>query len=276
MPALESDPRVPEPNFYYVQEDLLAEYSRKTGVQWNVVRPAFIIGAVEDAAMNSVYPLAVYAAVQKHKGEKLIWPGNFAAWEREVVQSSAWLNSYLSEFLTLNEHAGNQAFNAADSSYFTYGRLWLALAGWYGVEYTLPDVGTEGFQEISLDFKKNMRSNALASCIQRLNAADNLNSFAPTPVLKFKFSFVQWAQRPENKKAWKELMDKHGLKGDPFGENLQRIFEFLDFAMLPPFPFTLSMTKARKLGWNGSVDPVLSHREVIEEFVTMKMVPPLS
>jgi nucleoside-diphosphate-sugar epimerase len=154
---LESDPRVDEPNFYYVQEDLLSEYSRKTGVQWNVVRPAFIIGAVEDAAMNVVYPLAVYAAVQKHKGEKLIWPGNLASWEREVVQSSAWLNSYLSEFLTLNEHAGNQAFNAADSCYFTYGRLWLELASRYGVEYTLPDVGTEGFQEFPLEFKKNIR-----------------------------------------------------------------------------------------------------------------------
>ena len=157
IPVLESDPRVDEPNFYYVQEDLLAEYSRRTGVQWNVVRPAFIVGAVEDAAMNSVYPLAVYAAVQKHKGEKLVWPGNIAAWEREIIQSSAWLNSYLSEFLTLNENAGNQAFNSADSSYFTYGRLWLELANWYGMDYTLPDTGTEGFQEVSSDFKKNLR-----------------------------------------------------------------------------------------------------------------------
>jgi hypothetical protein len=86
---------------------------------------------------------------------------------------------------------------------------------------------------------------------------------------------VQWAQRPENKKAWEELIKIHGLKGNPFGDNLQRIFEFLDFAMLPPFPVTLSVTKARKLGWNGSVDPILSHREVIEEFAAMKMIPPL-
>lgn len=70
-------------------------------------------------------------------------------------------------------------------------------------------------------------------------------------------------------------MEMHGLRGDPFGDDLQRIFEFLDFAVLPPYPFTLSMTKARMLGWNGSVDPVLSHREVIEEFVAMKRIPPL-
>ncbi|KIW50479.1 hypothetical protein PV05_12064 [Exophiala xenobiotica] len=257
LPAIESDPRVPEPNFYYVQEDLLSEYSRRTGVEWNVVRPAFIIGAVEDAAMNSVYPLAVYAAVQKHKGEKLIWPGDVAAWEREVIQSSAWLNSYLSEFLTLHEDAKNQAFNAADACYFTYGRLWLELAGWYGIDYTLPEVGTEGFQEVPMGFKKNL-------------------SIAPMPILRFKFSFVQWAERPENKTAWKELMEIHGLRGNPFGESLQRIFEFLDFAVLPPFSLTLSVTKARKLGWNGYVDPILSHREVIEEFAAMKMIPPLN
>lgn len=157
IPAYESDPRVNEVNFYYTQEDMLFEYSRKTAVEWNVVRPSFIVGAVQDAAMNSVYPLAVYAAVQKHKGEKLIYPGNMAAWEREVVQSSALLNSYLSEFVTLNESAGNQAFNAADSCYFSYGRLWIELAGWYGMDFTLPDTGSEGFQEMQIFSKTNLR-----------------------------------------------------------------------------------------------------------------------
>ncbi len=71
-------------------------------------------------------------------------------------------------------------------------------------------------------------------------------------------------------------MEIHGLRGNPFGESLQRIFEFLDFAVLPPFSLTLSVTKARKLGWNGYVDPILSHREVIEEFAAMKMIPPLN
>lgn len=131
------------------------EYSRKTGVEWNVVRPSFIVGAVPDAAMNTAYGLALYAAVQKHKGEKLNFPGDQTAWGRDVVQSSAMLNSYLSEFVTLNDGAGNQAFNAADSCSFSYGRLWIEMAKWYGIEYTLPE--SEGLQEHRSSFKRHLK-----------------------------------------------------------------------------------------------------------------------
>lgn len=32
------------------------------------------------AAMNALHPLAVYAAVQAHKGEPLHYPGDIEAW----------------------------------------------------------------------------------------------------------------------------------------------------------------------------------------------------
>lgn len=123
------------------------------GVQWNVVRPSFILGAVEGSAMNSVYILAVYAAVQKHKGEKLIWPGDTVAWEKEIVQSSAMLTSYLSEYVVLTEQAGNEAFNASDGSPFTYGRLWTELARWFAMDFTYPEDNTTGFQEFTMHHK---------------------------------------------------------------------------------------------------------------------------
>jgi hypothetical protein len=148
-PKVESDPRVLiEPNFYYPQEDMLFEYCRKNAVEWNVVRPSYILGAVEDAAMNVVYPLAVYAAVQKYKGEKLIWPGGTAAWEKELVQSSAMLNSYLSEYVVLTQETSNEAYNAADGCNFTYGRLWRDLAKWYSMDFTFPEKDTSSFQEM--------------------------------------------------------------------------------------------------------------------------------
>ncbi len=62
--SVESDPRsYSEPNLYYIQEDVLFAYSQKHGVKWNVTRPSFIWGAMPNAAMNIVYPLAVYAFV---------------------------------------------------------------------------------------------------------------------------------------------------------------------------------------------------------------------
>jgi hypothetical protein len=47
-------------------------------VECNVVRPLMILVGVEDAAMNVVYPLAVYATVQNYTA-KLIWPGDIAS-----------------------------------------------------------------------------------------------------------------------------------------------------------------------------------------------------
>ena len=132
---------------------MLFQYCRQNAVQWNIVRPSVILGAVEGAAMNSVYALAVYAAVQKYKGEKLVWPGDAVGWEKELVQSSAMLNSYLSEYVVLNEQAGNEAFNAADGSPFTYGRLWTELAKWHGMDFTYPEDDTTGLQEITMHSK---------------------------------------------------------------------------------------------------------------------------
>lgn len=75
--------------------------------------------------------------------------------------------------------------------------------------------------------------------------------------------------------AWQELAAKHNLKGDPFGSDSDKIFEFLDWAVLSPYSMTFSMSKARSFGWNAYVDPLDSHREAIEELATMKVVPPM-
>lgn len=83
-PSFESDPRVKlESNFYYNQEDLLAEYCEETGAAWNVVRPSYIIGAVRDNSLNFWPGIAIYAAVQKELRKSLEFPGDFAAWDKE-------------------------------------------------------------------------------------------------------------------------------------------------------------------------------------------------
>ena len=92
--------------------------------------------------------------------------------------------------------------------------------------------------------------------------------------MRFKFTFVEWAKRPENKKAWEEISQKHGLKINPFDESkVERIFSFLDFGALIPYPFSYSMTKGRRLGWHGYVDSVESWKAVIGELADFKMVP---
>jgi hypothetical protein len=92
--------------------------------------------------------------------------------------------------------------------------------------------------------------------------------------MRFKFTFVEWAKRPENKKAWGEIEKKFGLKMNPFEDSkVDRIFAFLDYGALIPYQFSYSMTKGRKLGWHGYVDSLEAIRTVIEEFADLRMVP---
>lgn len=143
-PQVESDPRVTlEPNFYYDQEDLLFQFCKETGVEWNVVRPSFMIGAARDAAMNLAYGLGVFAAVHAHLGEPLIFPGNIASFDVIRDLSSSKLTSYLAEWAVLNPDARNEAFNACDCSAVTPGALWTALAKIYGTGYKAPDPNAE-------------------------------------------------------------------------------------------------------------------------------------
>lgn len=37
-----------EPNFYYPQEDILWKYCEENGTGWNIIMPAWIIGAVNN------------------------------------------------------------------------------------------------------------------------------------------------------------------------------------------------------------------------------------
>lgn len=93
--------------------------------------------------MNLVYPLCVYAAVQAHMKQPLVFPGDYLAWDKEQIQSTAMLNSYLSEWAALTPAAGDEAFNAGDDFPFYWSRFWPILASWYGVSWLPPDQNAE-------------------------------------------------------------------------------------------------------------------------------------
>lgn len=118
QPGTESDPRVDiEPNFYYPQEDLLHAYCRANPTtSYNIICPAWIIGAVTSAAMNALHPLAVYAAVCARRGTTMRFPGDIETWQRLNEHSSAKLTGYLSEWAVLEDRCKNQKFNAGDAS----------------------------------------------------------------------------------------------------------------------------------------------------------------
>jgi nucleoside-diphosphate-sugar epimerase len=153
-PCVESDPQPKhlEPNFYYPQEKVLFAYCKENKASWNVIRPAWIIGAVENAQMNAFHPFAVYAAVQSYKKEPLSFPGDWPCWQYESHHSTAKMTGYLTEWVSLEEKCKDQAFNAQDGSPLTWDRFYEELARWYAVER-----GVVGPEEDESKFKELIR-----------------------------------------------------------------------------------------------------------------------
>jgi len=257
-PQEETAPRVTlEPNFYYPQEDFLWDFCKKQGIDWNVCMPAGILGAVPDAAMNLVFPLGVYASVQKHLGEKLEFPTDLQAWEANRCMSSSKMNAYMEQWAVLNDGAKNEKFNTMDGTTFTWGNFWPKYAGWYGIGYETPSLDDSAYTVITTTHDPPPRG------------------FGPPAKLRVRFTLTDWAKQEKVQKAWEELISRHGLKVDKLQDmDIDRIFGFTDGGLMGS-SLDLTMNKARKMGWHGFVDSNDAIREVLGEFADIKMIPPL-
>jgi hypothetical protein len=244
-------------NFYFPQEDLLADFCKQRNCDWVVTRPCFILGAVESAAMNILWPLSIYAAVQAHLGLPLEFPADVAAWDAVKQQSSSTLIAYHAEWALLTPEAGNQALNQCDDSIFSWGKFWPTLANWYGTTADRPKDDANAYSTITMPFHIPPRG------------------FGGPGVIKASFSFLEWSKKPEVLAAWEELNTKHGLKYSPFGDKAVDTFGLIDGEILGGWQRVLSMDKNHKLGWHGSVDTKDAIRQVLGEMAGLKMIPPL-
>ena len=88
------------------------------------------------------------------------------------------------------------------------------------------------------------------------------------------FKLADWASKPENKAAWLDLQrDSAGqLSSNPF-ENAEENFTFGDQAFIK-VP-SLSMNKARRLGWTGFVDTFEALFQIYSEMGDLGMLPHL-
>ncbi|KAF7817450.1 3-oxo-Delta(4,5)-steroid 5-beta-reductase [Senna tora] len=134
-PFTEDLPRLDAPNFYYTQEDiLLEEVENKHGLSWSVHRPQVIFGFSPYSLMNLIGTLCVYAAICKHEGVPLKFPGTKAAWECYSVASDADLIAEQQIWAAVEPCARNQAFNCSNGDVFKWKHLWKVLAEKFGIE----------------------------------------------------------------------------------------------------------------------------------------------
>ncbi|KAF2166866.1 hypothetical protein M409DRAFT_66415 [Zasmidium cellare ATCC 36951] len=256
-PACESDPQPQhlEPNFYYPQEELLFEYVNSVpGCAWNVVSPAWIIGAVTTAQINGFQPWAVYAAVQGRKGEGVRFPSDWGVWQDERCHASARLTGYLSEWVVLEEKCADQRFNAQDTAPVSWDRFFGELGRWYGAK------GVEGPSE------------AFEVMVAGKGGEDAPMGYGPPVEHRYSFKLVDWAKENENRAVWEEMMRESAgrLTFNPF-DDPEENFQMGDAVLIPMA--TLNMNKARRMGWTGYVDTIESIFEMYRENARLGLLP---
>ncbi|KAK3719657.1 hypothetical protein LTR37_004194 [Vermiconidia calcicola] len=256
VPDEETDPRPDlEQNLYYTQHDILSAFCSKHNIGWNASLPSFIIGATPDSTQTLVYPLFIYASVQKYLGRPLEYPSDLTAWYAPQSLSNAVLNSYLHEWSVLAPDTANQTFNASDDCAFTWGKMWPRLAAHFDMEYVAPDTSD----------KAQFREKAM-------KAEPPPHGKGSKNVMRYKFSFVEWAKTSEVIAAWKELVTKHQLR-DAEWSDVGSVFGRADFCLHRPYPSIFSATKAKKFGFFGFVDSYESILSSVDQFVDMRVIP---
>ncbi|PON74771.1 NAD(P)-binding domain containing protein [Parasponia andersonii] len=135
-PYHEDLPRLDVPNFYYTQEDILMEeVKKKEGLTWSVHRPGVIFGFSPYSLMNIINGISVYAAICKHEGKPLKFPGTRAGWDSYWDVSDADLIAEHQIWTAVDPYAKNEAFNCSNGDVFKWKHLWKVLAEQFEIEF---------------------------------------------------------------------------------------------------------------------------------------------
>lgn len=132
-PFLESSPRLPGPNFYYAQEDVLFEMAARRGFTWSVHRPHTMIGFVIGNAMNMAVTLAVYASICRHTGLDFVFPGSPGQYNAVTDVTDARLLAEHLHWAATTPGAANLPFNTVNGDLFRWTWLWRQIADYFGL-----------------------------------------------------------------------------------------------------------------------------------------------
>jgi len=131
VPARESWPRHPHANFYWLQEDFVRDELAPRGIGFTIFRPQIVFGDAIGAAMNVMPVLTAYAAICRHEGKPLAYPGGpdyllEAADARLIGRALVWAAGASS--------ARNEIFNITNGDVFAWRNVWPAVAAALGME----------------------------------------------------------------------------------------------------------------------------------------------
>lgn len=132
-PAREEQARHLPPNFYYDQQDLLAERQHGRPWTWSASRPNFLSDFAPERARNIPAVIGAYAAICRELGTDLDFPGTEACYRALVEVTDATQLARAMLFLSTSRTAHNQAFNVTNGDLYRWCQFWPRLAAAYGL-----------------------------------------------------------------------------------------------------------------------------------------------
>lgn len=125
VPAREQDAVRDHANFYFEQEDLLAQRARAAGFGWTILRPQIVLGVAVGSAMNPVAALGAYAVLARELGRPLSYPGH----PHLLTEcTDARLIAAAIEWAWNEPRAHGQAFNVANGDVIVWETFFQRLA----------------------------------------------------------------------------------------------------------------------------------------------------
>lgn len=132
-PFREEVPRLPVANFYYDQEDELAEHAERQDFSLSVHRASTIIGHALGNLMNMGVTLATYGSICRATGRPFVFPGGRQAWDGLSDLTDARLLARHLRWAATAPTARNQAFNIVNGDVVRWRWLWPRLAEFFEV-----------------------------------------------------------------------------------------------------------------------------------------------
>jgi nucleoside-diphosphate-sugar epimerase len=133
-PALESDPRIISPLFYYPQQDYLAALSQGKTWSWSIMRPRCVWGFSVGSPMNMITALGVYAAISKELNLPLCFPGTMASYRRLDQAVDTNLLAKATIWASTDPAGANEIFNVANGGLFRWEHMWPRIADAVGMK----------------------------------------------------------------------------------------------------------------------------------------------
>ncbi|KAL5335884.1 hypothetical protein BJX70DRAFT_410203 [Aspergillus crustosus] len=261
QPFHEEDPLLegePWPlNFYLTQQRTLKDAARKNHWEWVVTLPQDVLGFARGNYMNEATALGLYCTVSKAlPGSELVFPGCVANYFAFNTWTSANLHARFCLWAAKAPRAGNEIFNVTNGDTESWQNLWPKLATRFGC--VIPDnmfrnggrPDTKGYQGYQSSTTRLPNKHPIAAFAADIGVASDPAVETP-PTIFCQIDPEKWAKREDVNAVWKKLQQKYDLDQTAWEK---ATWDFLTFAVGRDWNCVGSMSKARKLGWDGYAD----------------------